>query len=356
VPTALIAHVNLARGFRGGERQTELLVRALAAEGWRQRLVARRGEPLAARLAAVGGLDLALVPGNVVAAALALRGADIVHVHEGRALQAAFLSRLTGGAPYLVTRRVQHVPKRHGLNRLMYRRAARVVALSQAIATSLGALDSSLPVDIIPSATADLAVEPRRVAEIRSQLPGEFLVVQIAALVDSNKGQQQTLAVARELAARAPEVTFLLVGSGRDESALRTAAQGLANLRFAGEVSDVGNYLAAADLFFLPSRHEGLGSILLDAMAFGLPVVATRVGGIPEVVQEGVNGLLCELDDIAGLAAAVLTLRADPALRQRMAAASRVQASEYSPAAMMRRYAGIYRDILSGSTGVAAQT
>ncbi len=113
-------------------------------------------------------------------------------------------------------------------------------------------------------------------------------------------------------------------------------------------MADVGNYLAAFDLFLYPSRHEGLGSILLDAMSFGLPVVATRVGGIPEIVPAGANGLLCEVDDIAALAAAVLTLRADPQLRGRFAAANRQHAQRFAPESMTRQYINIYRELIPG--------
>lgn len=356
VSAPLIAHVNLARGFRGGERQTDLLIRELAAAGWRQRLVACRGEPLLERLRDVGSLDARPVSGNVFAAALAMRGADLVHVHEARALQAAFLNRMAGGAPYLVTRRVQQGPSRHWLNRLMYARAAGVVALSQAIARSLAGLDPCLQVGIIPSASAGLPADPERAREIRGSVAGGLLAVHVGALVDSHKGQRQIIAVARELARSAPDVAFLLVGSGRDEATLRQEAGDLPNLRFAGEVRDVGNYLAAADLFLYPSRHEGLGSILLDAMTFGLPVVATKVGGIPEIVRSGVNGLLCDVDDIAGQVEAILTLRADPGLRERMAAANRARAVDFSPRAMARRYADIYRGLLPGYTGVATGT
>ena len=164
--------------------------------------------------------------------------------------------------------------------------------------------------------------------------------------MDSHKGQRQIIAVARELARSAPDVSFLLVGAGRDEAALREEARDLPNLHFAGEVGDVGNYLAAFDIFLYPSRHEGLGSVLLDAMTFGLPMVATAVGGIPEIVQHGVNGLLCDVDDIAGLAAALLTLRADADLRRRMAAANRERAGKFSPAAMTERYIEVYRGLL----------
>ena len=345
----LIAHINLARGFRGGERQTELLIRGLAARGWRQRLVARRGERLVEWLEGLDNLDVAPVAGNVIEAAAALRGADLVHVHEARALQAAFLNRRFGGARYLVTRRVQHGPTRHWLNRLMYRRAARIVVLSRAIGASLTALDPALTFRVIPSASAELPSDPHRVAEIRRRFRKGVLVGHVGALVDSHKGQRQIIAVARELARTAPDMTFLLVGGGRDDAALSEEAQGLTNLHFTGEVGDVGNYLAAFDVFLYPSRHEGLGSILLDAMAVGLPVVATGVGGIPEIVEGGVNGLLCEVDDIAGLTAALLTLRADPELRQRMAAANRERAKDYSPTAMTERYIEVYREMATST-------
>lgn len=356
VQLPLIAHVNLARGYRGGERQTELLVRGLAALGWRQRLVARRGEPLAARLNDAAGLAVIAVPGNLLAAARALRGADLVHVHEARALQAAFLNRITGGSPYVVTRRVQQGPTHHWLNRAMYARAGAIAVLSRAIGESVNALDPRLQVVVIPSAAAGFAAEPARVAGIRQGCQAGFLVGHVGALVDSHKGQRQILAVARETAARAPEIGYLLVGAGRDEAALRAESAGLANVHFAGEVSDVGNYLAACDLFLYPSRHEGLGSVLLDAMAFGLPVVATRAGGIPDLIREGVNGLLCEVDDIAGLTAAVLTLRADSDLRSRIGSANRDRAREFSPAAMTRRYVEVYRSLIPGATGATSGT
>lgn len=351
-PAALIAHINLARGFRGGERQTELLLRELATLGWRQRLVARRGEPLARRLAGAGRIELAEVTGNVLAAAGAMRGAALVHVHEARGLQAAFVQQLLGGAPYLVTRRVQQGPTQHGLNRAMYRRAAAIVVLSRAIGAAVVALDPALRCRVIPSAVAALPVDPGRAAEIRAQFGG-FLVGHVGALVDSHKGQRQILAMARETARSAPTIHYLLIGTGRDEASLREQGAGLANVHFVGEIADVGNYLAACDVFLYPSRHEGLGSVLLDAMAAGLPVVATRVGGIPEIIHDGINGVLCEVDDIAGLTAAVLALQSDQALRERLAAANRVAAGQYSAAAMASRYVEVYRGLLPAATGMA---
>ena len=131
------------------------------------------------------------------------------------------------------------------------------------------------------------------------------------------------------------------------KKALKAEAAGLETVHFAGHVDNVGDYLAAMDVFFYPSRHEGLGSVLLDAMAFGLPVVATRVGGIPEIVTDGENGMLCDPDDLDGQAAALLELAGDPRLRQQLAVANRARAEHYRPAEMARQYAAIYRQLLS---------
>jgi glycosyltransferase involved in cell wall biosynthesis len=147
-----------------------------------------------------------------------------------------------------------------------------------------------------------------------------------------------------------PDVRFVLVGGGRDEAALRAAAAGLPNVVFTGEVRDVPTYLAAFDLFIYPSRHEGMGSALLDAMVAGLPIVATRVGGIPEIVRSGANGLLCEVDDIPGLASAVLALHADAGLRSRFGATNRAAAADYSPGNMTARYMELYDAVLRRAT------
>ncbi|MDH5254536.1 MAG: glycosyltransferase family 4 protein [Gammaproteobacteria bacterium] len=340
-----LAHVNLARGFRGGERQTELLIRGLAALGWAQRLVARRGAPLAARCRDVPGLEIAEVGFGVPGALLALRGAGLVHSHEGRGVQAAWLNRVIRGVPYVITRRVQKGPGDSALNRRIYRSAAVVVAISEAVRAALARLDARLPVTVIPSASSGLPVRLGNVERLRASFGGAFVAGHVGTLDDSAKGQLQIIGLARRWQAARPGVRFVLVGAGRDEGRLRQAAGGLDNVIFTGEVSNVGDYLAAFDLFMFPSRHEGLGSILLDALETGLPVVATAVGGIPEIIHDGENGLLVKPDDAAALEAAVAAFVADDGLRARVATANRLRAREFSAATMTGRYERLYRDV-----------
>jgi glycosyltransferase involved in cell wall biosynthesis len=354
----LLTHLNLAPGFRGGERQTELLIRGLAARGWRQRLVVRRGGLLAARVADVPGLEVREAGFGVAGAALALRGAGLVHSHEGRGIQAAWLARVLAGIPYVVTRRVQQGPRQTAANRRFYGDAAAVVALSAAIRQALAQLDAALPVEVIPSASSGLAARPGEPARLRAAFgggrPAPFIVGHVGALVDSHKGQSQLIDVARRVAGPCPDLQFVFVGGGPDEARFRAQAAGLGNVHFAGHTDAVGDFLAAFDLFAYPSRHEGLGSILLDALEFGLPVVATRVGGIPEIITDGENGVLCEPGDLDALERAVRSFHDDAGLRQRVAAANRERAAAWSAAAMTDRYAALYRR-LSGAGTCALQ-
>jgi len=128
----------------------------------------------------------------------------------------------------------------------------------------------------------------------------------------------------------------------------RVAEHGLTDrVRLAGFVpdEDLPGLYALADLFVLPSREEGFGMTAVEAMAAGTPPVATRVGGLPDVIDDGDNGVLVEPGDVAGLAEAVSALLADPGRRTRMAERARQRAGEYRWATVADRLLGVYADV-----------
>jgi len=343
--SADLCHINLARGFRGGERQTELLVRELSAHVPLQRLVVRAGAPLAARLADVEGITIVSVSGRV-AAAKASRGAALIHAHETGAAQAALLTSCLSAIPYIITRRVDNRPRAAAVTRLMYRRAACTVVISTAIEKVLRQVEPRIDCRLIPSASSNLAGDAAWATTYRTRFPGKFVVGHVGAFDFGHKGQDTLLAAARMLERSRPDVHFVLVGAGRDEAQLRTLAADRSNVTIEGWADNVGDYLAAFDLFAFPSVHEGLGSILLDAMQFGLPIVASAVGGIPDLIAPDENGLLVPPRDAAALAAAISRLSLDTDLRDTMAAANRRMAGDYQPAAMARSYLDIYTEFL----------
>jgi len=341
-----IAHVNLASGYRGGERQTELLVRELAMAGYDQVLVARRHGDLARRLGD-SGIEIREVRPRFWSAAVATGDVDLLHVHEGRSIYAAYLRNLLSGTPYVVTRRVNNPIGNHWLAHRAHVSAARVVGVSEDIAHILEQYDSRIHSGAVRSASSGFVVDEAASAAIRSRYPGKFLVGHIGALDNVQKAQEYIIRVAWELQDSHPQIQFVLVGGGTDEAMFRQAAEGLQNLEFTGFVDNVGDYLAAFDLFILPSNKEGIGGILLDAMDQCLPIVASRVGGVPEIVHDGENGILIEPASPDQLKAAILRLMQSPQLRRQYGECGREIARGYTARAMSLKYRQLYDSVLN---------
>lgn len=185
---------------------------------------------------------------------------------------------------------------------------------------------------------------------VRTPAPGRAPVITCVARFEPVKNHGQLLAAARELARRGEAFELRLVGGGDGRAAceLQCKEWGLADrVRFLGYRDDIAALLADSDIAVLTSRKEGIPRAALEAMAVGLPVVATRVTGTREVVRDGETGLLVELDDVAGLVLALERLMGDPEARSRMGARGReVVETEFDEAQVVRRLERTYRDSL----------
>lgn len=169
---------------------------------------------------------------------------------------------------------------------------------------------------------------------VRSELgigQGEVLAITVANL-RKNKDYPNLLRAAKTSLAREPRLRFIAVGQGPLEGEIKALHQelGLGD-RFAllGFRRDIQELMAAADLFVLGSAHEGLPVAIMEAFAAGLPVVATRVGGVPQQVSEGQQGLIVPAHDADALADALVTLAGDDETRTRMGAAARTRSKDY---------------------------
>lgn len=325
------------------------MIRGLAARGLTQALITRRGAPLATRLSDVA-IEIREVAGGVVSVTRAARDASLLHVHEGRSVYAAFLRSVLSGTPYVITRRVNNPIRQHWFAHRAYRRAAYVAAVAPQVAEIVHAYDPAIHVTVVHSASSGLRVDPATTKAIRDRFPGKLVAGHVGALDNDQKGQEFIIAVAKELERSHPHLHFVLVGGGEDEAMLKAAAAGLSNLTFTGFVDNVGDYLAAFDIFLLPSNREGIGSILFDAMEQGLPVVASRVGGVPDIVHHGETGLLIEPASPAELRDAILRLAADPTLRRVYGERGREFAKDYTAEAMCGKYVGLYESVLGQLT------
>ena len=344
----ILCHVNLATGFRGGERQTYLLMDRLSNQGWQQKLIARKSGKLAELSQSVDNLTIVETSINPLQYLGHFANVDIVHMHESRAFLTLHVSGHLRQTPYVLTRRVQRKPRQSWLNQSVYSKANAVVTLSDAIGQIVNeSLGIKLNYSVIPSAKTGFSFNSDEVQSIRSRLKGDFVVGHIGTLDDSHKGQLQIIETARRFSASHPEICFVLVGEGRDFELFKQQTAALDNIALVGLVDNVGDYLKAFDIFLFPSRHEGLGSILLDALDFGLPVIATDVGGIPEIIENGVNGFLVKPDAIDDICESILGLYSESTLMEQIARANTEKAKSYTVGTMADKYAQIYQRILT---------
>ena len=191
-------------------------------------------------------------------------------------------------------------------------------------------------------------------AALRAELgltPAHCLIAVVARLVWF-KGIDVLVAALPALLSASPHCRVAIAGAGPLRETLEAQARTLgvsAALIFLGERSDISAILAAADIFALPSVSEGLPISILEAMAAGKPVVASSVGGVPELVTDGETGCLVPPREPIALAKALMLLADDPALRQRMGAAGRAcVAGTFTPARMVEKTEILYGDVLAG--------
>jgi glycosyltransferase involved in cell wall biosynthesis len=188
-------------------------------------------------------------------------------------------------------------------------------------------------------------------------LPGSGPVVGTIGRLSQKKGQKDLLAAAGMVLSRLPEARFVLVGDGPLAGELQRQARELGiedKVRFLGPVADGARLLGSMDVFVLPSHIEGMSNGLIEAMAAGLPIVATDAGGNAEVVADGQTGFIVPPQNPFCLAEAILTLCKDPERARAMGAAGRVRARErFTADLMVRRLEDLYRGLLA-ARGVAA--
>lgn len=185
----------------------------------------------------------------------------------------------------------------------------------------------------VPTAALRERAPARAAARARLGLtPDDFAVAALGRFVPV-KGFDLLVAALPRLAQAVPGARLLLIGDGPERERLAALATRLgvsARITVTGAISDVGAYLAAADVFAAPSRNEGMGRALVEAMALGLPVVGAAVGGIPAVVSDGVCGRLVPAGDVDALAEALTDLARDAGLRTELGSGAVVHAEAFS--------------------------
>jgi glycosyltransferase involved in cell wall biosynthesis len=280
------------------------------------------------------------------------QGAAILHAHDAHALTLAALCAGPTGTPLVVTRRVTFPLRK----RFLWRRARRIIAISNAVREALLA-EGIQPerVIVIPSAVDLDSLSAHQGGSFRHRLalPGKGqLAVSLGALTPE-KDHFTLVEAAARLVRDLPDLHWVVVGDGplRPRLEAQIMEHGLqSRFHLVGPMPDPEQALTGADLYVLSSTSEGLGSSALAAMALGVPVVATRVGGIPDLLESG-RGILVEPRNPAALADAVHLVLTDADLGQELTRAARQDLGRYSVGAMAERVLSVYRSCAHSHDG-----
>jgi len=363
---SLIVHVDSETGFSGGEVQVFLLMESLAKSGFENVLVCPAGsrafEEAAARSIPTFEVrlrnDLDLMSVLRLASWLRKSGADLVHLHTGRATWLGGLAAKLAGIPAITTRRMDRDVSRGFRTRLIYGSLVRrAIAISDGVRGCL--LAGGVPdemIRVISSVVDPSKLEPQgEPVNVRRELgigEDEFLLLTMAALVP-RKALDVLIDAVAALDNRAVKFRTLIAGDGPERAALEEQVERLgiqAQVSFLGFRSDKVDLLGAADAFVLPSHREGLGVAALEAMAAGKAVVASRVGGLAEVVDDGRTGFLVEAGDADLLAEAIGRVATDAPLCAELGRRGRERLlSHFSVEAQAEQYIETYAQVLAGS-------
>jgi glycosyltransferase involved in cell wall biosynthesis len=246
--------------------------------------------------------------------------------------------------PLVVTRRVAFQPRSV---RLKYGpRVAKFIAVSNAVRRAMmaGGIDESR-IEVVPSGIAMIqSIEPR---DWRKELswPADAVLCGIVGAMTAEKGIDALTEIAANIPASAREKARLVLLGGSVQGK-RTIGGIEAHL--AGFVTEIENAIAGLDILFHPSSSEGLGTSIIDAMAVGVPPVAFQVGGIPEVIEPGVNGLLAPAADMKAFGKNAALLIEDADLRARLGARARERAKSFDAESMTKGTEAVYNEVLRG--------
>jgi len=357
-----IAHLENGRHLYGGAQQVLYLLEGLANAGVQSTLVC---PPDSAICAAAVNLDCKIVAiptagdldvgfGQRLAGWLKDCQPDLLHVHSRRGADIwGGVAARQAGTPAVLSRRVDN-PDFPVIGKVKYRLYERVIAISEEIR-------SQLHVDGVPNSKLRLVhsavdAESCQPTWSREQFLAEFglqddelSVICVGQLIP-RKGQAVLLDAWSSVLESCPRARLILFGKGVSEPELRAQVerqgQG-ATVNFAGFRNDLRAFLGHADLLVHPALREGLGICLLEAQAAAVPIVASRAGGIPEAVADGVSGLLVQPEDPAAVAAAVVGLLSNAEQRIAFGQGGREHvAKHFSRQAMVSGNLAVYRELL----------
>lgn len=362
-----IVHVDCGKTWGGGQAQVFMLLEGLRKSGHRNILVCREQCPLAKRASEAGIASVAKARFGTLTMPRVVRilqkvchdeKADMLHLHDSRAhsIGALFAAQTPERPPIVVSRRVAFDGKPQMLSKWKYRHGAdHYIAISNAAARTVvahGVGDDRITV--VPSCYANepnLSLKGSNALKSQIQLPKQTRIIAAIGGLTRIKGHEVLVNAFASIATAHPDCALVFAGEGQEGEPLRAQVKTLGleeRVFFLGFVTDLVPVYADTDLFVLPSFFEGLNTSLLQAMAWSIPCVATNVGGVPEAITDGVEGILVAPGNADALAHAMTDILSDTARANDLAQAGRQKAvARFSKEQMVRGTESVYLQVLN---------
>ena len=368
-----ILHINDAGTWRGGEKQTFYLTQHLADRGYKSHCVCQRNSPLHKRLEEEGlrcfpvrmRSEFDIFSAARIAKYAETINAGIIHMHTSHAHSIGMLANFFHRVPVnIVSRRVDFRLKRHFLNRIKYSFPDKFITVSNAIKDIL--IEDGVPEEKI--ATVHSGVDLPQYGRVKCDyifdefgcIPGlkdRIRIVNTAALTQQK--DHETLVRAMDIILKSrKDIVLFIAGEGELESGLKKLSSDLkldGHIIFTGFREDALGLIKFCDIFVLSSRWEGLGTSIIDAMALGKPVIACRTGGTPELISDGIDGLLAPKENPDALASAILKLAGDADMRKKLGQEALIRARDFSIEKTVDKTIEVYQECLKNKDVVSTQ-
>jgi glycosyltransferase involved in cell wall biosynthesis len=357
-----VLHIDCSHEWRGGQQQASYLVQAMTAQGFHTAMACPAKSPLADFCTSnhIKHFPFQIKSEFDVSAATKLARMchdneyQILHAHDAHALAVASMAKLFFSSLIVIAaRRVDFHVKKPIIGAYKYtnRRVNHIITVSEKIRDIL--IEDGVPAEKITTVHSGIDIhkfDHIQKTTIREEfgIPSDHFVLGTVAAIAGHKDYPTLLRAAKIVTEQDEHITFIAVGKGPDEDSVKSMADELSVKRFhfAGFRPDVGEFLKTFDAFVLSSKTEGLGTSLLDAQAVGLPIVATAAGGIPEIVHDGVNGVLAPIQNPEALAEKIMQLKKDKELQSKFSKNALQQVKAFDVSETVRKTINVYKACL----------
>lgn len=358
-----VIHIDTGKNWRGGQQQAIYLFEGMLRRGFETWMICQPGSAIE-EYCKKNSLpfhsinfahELDFISGMYTARLAKMYGANILQLHSGHSVSWGLCAKLFNPKLKLVaTRRVDFSVRKNLIAPLKYKTKLinRIVCISNKI-YDIMILDGILPGKLsIINSGIDLTKfdNYKMTSDFRAKwgIPENSILIGTIAAFAGHKDYHNLLDAAAKILNKNHDVRFMLVGEGELLTKMKEYARDIKvydKVVFTGFQNNVGEFLKAFDIFVLASKKEGLGTSVLDAMAAGLPVVATEAGGIPEIIQHKINGLLVPVHDSNALSEALTELINDSASRDSLAINAKNAVKKYDINLTIERYIDLYKEL-----------